>query len=79
MRALRKIDRILSKKELDELDKIKDVKVACLGPNDVVIIKHPTSLTQYEIDSISAILSDIFKDNNVLLLSDGMEIEILRR
>jgi len=79
MALLRMIDRKLTKEELDACDKVDDVKVACVGPNDVIILKCKNTLSQYEVDAMKKIAEELFDGCKIAILSDGMDIEILRR
>jgi len=79
MTLLRRIDRILSKEELDACDKVDDVKVACVGPNDVIVLKCKQELTPFEVEQMTKIAKELFDGCNVVILSCGMDIEILRR
>jgi len=76
---LRMIDRVLTQEEIEALDKVDDVKIACLGKNDIVVLKIEREITQDEMNYTLKIAEKIFSPNKIAILTGGMDMEILRR
>ena len=76
---LRMIDRVLTQEEIEALDKVGDVKIACLGKDDIVVLKIERTLTQGEMDYTLKIAEKLFSPNKIAVLTSGMDMEILRR
>ena len=76
---LRMIDRVLTQEEIEALDKVDDVKIACLGKDDIIVLKIEREITQDEMDYALKVAEKIFSPNRIALLTGGMDIEILRR
>lgn len=66
---------------MKEIEFIDSMKVLKIEPGDILVLKTDKYISGDNAKAISDYFKDIFKkfDNKVLLLSDGMDIGILRK
>ena len=64
------------------IDINEPIDVVCirdLRPGDLIVLKHPGKLTQNAMHNIKKSVNSILPDGcNVIVLPDGMEIDIMR-
>lgn len=63
----------------EALQIIGDISKVDLQPGDVVVVKLARALTQAAGDKLAELVQPYFPDHQVLVLSDGIDLEVVRR
>jgi hypothetical protein len=58
---------------------LEAVKIIPMRPGDVVVCKVPSFIDDATIERIRADLSEVFEGHQIVVLSGGMDIEVIRR
>jgi lipopolysaccharide export system protein LptA len=64
--------------DADGLELIQAMSVLTVEPGDVVVLKAPIRLTAEQADNIRRTAKAVIKGAEVLVLSDGLDIGVLR-
>ena len=57
---------------------IEHVRAAEFGPRDIIILRHPFQLSESAYAQLKEEAKNYFPENKVLVLEDGLDVEILR-
>lgn len=62
-----------------EITDIQKIETKDLQPGDIVVIRTQGAISMKDADRLKEYLMPVFKDHHVIILSEGMSIEIYRQ
>ena len=59
-------------------DFIKEISVINLEPNDVLVVKHESNITDMEREKMYHVLRGVFHNNEIVVCSKDIDYEVIK-